>query len=84
MADYEPTSRRPIADLFRLTAHGSVRLCVRLGVHPDLVSYASVVMSAGAGICFWQAKSMPRVHQSCYSVNIPIVRVLFTPSVPTG
>jgi len=26
----------------------------------------------------------PRVHQSCYSVNIPIVRVLFTPSVPTG
>jgi len=25
-----------------------------------------------------------RVHQSCYSVNIPIVRVLFTPSVPTG
>ncbi len=59
MADYEPTSRRPIADLFRLTAHGSVRLCVRLGVRPDLVSYASVVASAGAGICFWQAKSMP-------------------------
>jgi len=59
MADYEPTSRRPIADLFRLTAHGSVRLCVRLGVHPDAVSYASVVVSAGAGICFWQAKSMP-------------------------
>lgn len=59
MADYEPTSRRPIADLFRLTAHGSVRLCVRLGIHPDAVSYASVVASAGAGICFWQAKAMP-------------------------
>jgi len=29
-------------------------------------------------------ESWPRVHQSCYSVNIPIVRVLFTPSVPTG
>ena len=59
MADYEPTSRRPIADLFRLTARGSVRLCVRLGVRPDAVSYASVVVSAGAGICFWQAKSIP-------------------------
>jgi len=31
-----------------------------------------------------QIDAHPRVHQSCYSVNIPIVRVLFTPSVPTG
>jgi phosphatidylglycerophosphate synthase len=55
MADYQPTSRRPIADLFRLTAQGAVRLCVRLGIHPDGVSYASMVAAAAAGACFWQS-----------------------------
>jgi phosphatidylglycerophosphate synthase len=52
---YAPTSRRPIADLFRATAHGVTRWCVRRGIHPDAVSYGSIVASAGAAACFWQA-----------------------------
>jgi phosphatidylglycerophosphate synthase len=59
MGDYQPTSRRPIADLFRLTAHGTVRLCVRLGIHPDVVSYGSVLASAVAALCFWWSGQWP-------------------------
>ena len=55
MPDYHPTSRRPIADALRRTASSSVALCVRLGIHPDLISYASIVASAGAACCFWRA-----------------------------
>jgi phosphatidylglycerophosphate synthase len=54
-AQYAPTSRRPIATLFRATAHWAVQLCVRLGIHPDAVSYSSLVASAAAALCYWQA-----------------------------
>jgi len=56
---YTPTSRRPIADMFRATAHGTVRVCVRLGVHPDTISYLSIVASAAAAVCFWRATEQP-------------------------
>ncbi len=56
---YQPKWRRPIADIFRRTAHGAVRICVRLHIHPDAVSYASVVVSAGAAACFWQSGRWP-------------------------
>ncbi|MBI1784344.1 CDP-alcohol phosphatidyltransferase family protein, partial [Candidatus Sumerlaeota bacterium] len=59
MDEYKPTSRRPIADIFRGTAHGAVKICVRLGIHPDAVSYASIAAAAGAGACFWKAHSFP-------------------------
>ncbi|MGA2255825.1 MAG: CDP-alcohol phosphatidyltransferase family protein [Thermoguttaceae bacterium] len=59
MGDYQPTSRRPIAALFRLTAHGAVQCCVRLGIHPDAVSYGSVVASALAALCFWSSGQLP-------------------------
>lgn len=59
MADYQPTSRRPIADVFRALAHGPVRFCVRLGIHPDAVSYASVVAASAAAVCFWKAAECP-------------------------
>jgi len=52
---YQPVSRRPIADRFRKTAHGAVRLCVKLGVHPDVISYLSIVAAALAAVCFWKA-----------------------------
>jgi phosphatidylglycerophosphate synthase len=52
---YEPSSRRPIAAAFRATASGAVRLCVRLGIHPDVISYLSIVASLAAGVCFWLA-----------------------------
>jgi phosphatidylglycerophosphate synthase len=57
--DYQPTARRPIADVFRRTAAGAVRCCVRLGIHPDAVSYASVVAAAAAAACLWQARACP-------------------------
>jgi len=43
MNNYQPNSRRPIADLFRKTAHGAVRACIKLNIHPDAISYLSVV-----------------------------------------
>ena len=59
MNDYQPASRRPIADLFRRTARGAVEWCVRHGVHPNTVSYASVVAAAGAAACFAWAGDVP-------------------------
>lgn len=59
MAAYQPLSRRPIAGVFRRTAHSMVRLCVRLDIHPDLVSYTSLVAAAGAAVCFWLAHTVP-------------------------
>ena len=55
--EYKPTSRRPIAQLFRATATWPVGLCVRLGIHPDVVSCASVFAAGAAAICFWQSQS---------------------------
>jgi phosphatidylglycerophosphate synthase len=54
--NYAPVSRRPIANMFRRTANGAVRLCVHAGVHPDIISYLSIVAAAVAGICFWQSE----------------------------
>jgi phosphatidylglycerophosphate synthase len=52
MAQYEPTSRRPIGEGFRGTARLATALCVRLNIHPDAISYASVVAAAIAAVCF--------------------------------
>jgi len=52
---YQPTSRRPIAAVFRATARYAVELCLRRGILADAISYASVVCSSIAGLCFWQA-----------------------------
>jgi phosphatidylglycerophosphate synthase len=57
--EYQPTSRRPIADIFRKTANGAVRICVRLGIHPDVISYLSMVAAAGAALCFWRSAAQP-------------------------
>ena len=52
MANYEISDRRPIADLFREIAHGPTRWCVKANIHPNTISYASIVASFGAMICF--------------------------------
>lgn len=54
---YQPTSRRPIADRFRRTAHWAVQVCIRRGIHPDAISYFSIVAAALAAVCFWKAGS---------------------------
>ena len=59
MPPYAPTSRRPISAGFRKTAHGAVRWCVRRGVHPNTISYASVAAAAGAATCFLLAARLP-------------------------
>ena len=57
--DYEPTSRRPIAQIFRRTAEAATQLCVRLQIHPDAISYASVVAALAAALCFWRSQNAP-------------------------
>jgi phosphatidylglycerophosphate synthase len=59
MTNYQPAWRRPIAQAFRRTAHAPVQWCVRLGIHPNVISCASMVASAGASLCFWQAGAAP-------------------------
>ncbi len=59
MKSYQPAWRRPIGEAFRRTAQAPVRWCVRLGIHPNWVSYSSIVAAAGAGACFWQAGAVP-------------------------
>ena len=55
MSQYAPTSRRPIAAEFRRTANAATQFCVRHGIHPDTISYLSVVAAFAAAICFWKA-----------------------------
>jgi phosphatidylglycerophosphate synthase len=55
MSGYEPTSRRPIASLFRRTAGTATRFCLRYGIHPDVISYLSIVAALIAAICFWKS-----------------------------
>jgi phosphatidylglycerophosphate synthase len=59
MAEYQPTARRPIADVFRLTARRATGWCVRAGVSADAISYLSVVFAAAAAISFWQSRQHP-------------------------
>src|SRR6266516_5038872 len=55
MSDYVPTSRRPIASRFRRTADAATQFCVRHGIHPDTVSYLSILAAIIAAICFWKS-----------------------------
>src|SRR5438874_4636993 len=59
MAQYEPTSRRSIGEGFRSTARYATALCVRFNIHPDAISYASVVAAAMAAVCFWKSGMHP-------------------------
>ncbi len=59
MTGYQPTWRRPIAHAFRRTAALPVGWCVRLGIHPNWISYSSIVAAAVAALCFWQAGQVP-------------------------
>jgi phosphatidylglycerophosphate synthase len=59
-ASYQPASRRPIANLFRKTAHAAVGVAVRAGIHPDVFSYASIVSAAASGALFWKSTTHPR------------------------
>jgi phosphatidylglycerophosphate synthase len=55
MSGYEPTSRRPIAAVFRRSAGVATRFCVRYGIRPDAISYLSIVAALVAAICFWKS-----------------------------
>ena len=57
--EYKPKSRRPIAAIFRQTARLAVAVCLRLGIHPDVVSYSSILASLVAAVCFWQSGRWP-------------------------
>ena len=55
MVEYQPTSRRPIARMFRATADAATRLCVRFGIQADTISYSSMVAALAAALCFWKS-----------------------------
>ena len=55
MVEYQPTARRPIAQMFRRTGDGAANLCVRLGVPPDAISYLSILAALAAALCFWKS-----------------------------
>ena len=55
MGEYQPTSHRPIAQIFRRTGKGAANLCVRLGIPPDAISYLSIVAALAAALCFWKS-----------------------------
>ena len=59
MAQYEPTSRRPIGEGFRSTARFATAFCVKHNLHPDTISYASIVAAAIAALCFWKSGLQP-------------------------
>jgi phosphatidylglycerophosphate synthase len=59
MPEYQPTSRRPIAEVFRRTAHGATRHCLRYGISADAISYLSIGAAAAALICFWRSVHDP-------------------------
>src|SRR5204863_2852284 len=59
MPDYMPISRRPIAAGFQRTAEGTTRFCVRHGIHPDAISYLSILAALAAAICFWKSGHAP-------------------------
>jgi phosphatidylglycerophosphate synthase len=59
MSNYEPTSRRPIADIFRRTADTTTRFCVQAGIHPDAISYVSMIAALGAGFAFYESRNAP-------------------------
>jgi phosphatidylglycerophosphate synthase len=54
-ANYQPNSRRPIAEIFRRTARAATQGSVRLGISADMISYASILAAAAAGACFWRS-----------------------------
>src|SRR3954471_15924346 len=55
MSVYQPSMRRPIAAVFRRTAEAATRFCVRHGIHPDAISYLSILAALIAAICFWKS-----------------------------
>jgi phosphatidylglycerophosphate synthase len=55
MSVYQPSMRRPIAAAFRRTGNAATRFCVRHRIHPDAISYLSIVAALIAGICFWKS-----------------------------
>jgi phosphatidylglycerophosphate synthase len=55
MSGYQPSSRRPIAAVFRQTGVAATWFCVRHGIHPNAISYLSIVAALIAAICFWKS-----------------------------
>src|SRR6266478_8038045 len=55
MVEYQPTSHRPIAQIFRRSGKRATNLCVLLGIPPDAISYLSILAALAAALCFWKS-----------------------------
>ena len=56
---YSPTSRRPIANVFRRTAHAAVDVALRMRIHPDVFSYGSIGAALVSAFFFWRSRETP-------------------------
>ena len=70
MAGYEAISRRPIAAAFRRTAKGATRFCVRWGIHPDAISYLSILAALAVDCCAWLASAQEAAPGSRHVVLV--------------
>ena len=59
MSNYQPSSRRPIAAVFRRTGDAAARFCVRHGIDADAISYLSIVAALIGAIGFWKSGARP-------------------------
>src|SRR3954470_11464206 len=55
MSNYQPSSRRPIAAVFRRTGDAATRFCIRHGIDADALSYLSIVAALIGAIGFWKS-----------------------------
>jgi phosphatidylglycerophosphate synthase len=47
--------------MLRRTGKVATNLCVRLGIHPDVISYLSIVAALAAALCFWKSGGNARL-----------------------
>src|SRR5436190_12310728 len=52
-------NRRPIANIFRRSAQGATRFCLKVGIGADAISYLSIAAAALAAVCFWRSIENP-------------------------
>lgn len=69
--DYEPSSRRPIPNLFRKAANSAVQMCVRANIHSD-THFLSVCgrVVGGRGLFLGLRQSHPVIDRGAFFFRV--------------